>query len=150
MTERQQNRNICVVGKAKDGMTIDASKIKIEDVSERVIGIDDSFNIEDATLLLRTSMRNAPTRIYLPSVLKGACPAFEEWADKRSVGEKLPRGRYFRMRKLGCDFMRQLNTKNEDSTFDYLRASVGGHLNPITPSFGGIAGQIARIERLTR
>lgn len=65
MTERQQNRNICVVGKAKDGMTIDTSKIKIEDVSERVISIDDSFNIEDATLLLRTSMRNAPTRIYL-------------------------------------------------------------------------------------
>ena len=47
MTERQQNRNICVVGKAKDGMTIDTSKIKIEDVSERVISIDDSFNTED-------------------------------------------------------------------------------------------------------
>ena len=29
MTERQQNRNICVVGKAKDGMTIDTSKIKM-------------------------------------------------------------------------------------------------------------------------
>lgn len=43
MTERQQNRNICVVGKVKDGMTIDTSKIKIEDVSERVISIDDSF-----------------------------------------------------------------------------------------------------------
>lgn len=26
MTERQQNRNICVVGKVKDGMTIDTSK----------------------------------------------------------------------------------------------------------------------------
>lgn len=39
-------------------------------MSERVISIDDSFNIEDATLLLRTSMRNDPTRIYLPSVLK--------------------------------------------------------------------------------
>ncbi len=29
MTARQQNRNVCVVGKAKDGMTIDTSKIKI-------------------------------------------------------------------------------------------------------------------------
>ncbi|HDS7477870.1 hypothetical protein ACYYPN_21085 [Salmonella enterica] len=107
MTERLQNRNICVVGKAKDGMTIDTSKIKIED-AERVITIDDSFNIEDATLLLRTSMRNAPTRIYLPSVLKDACPAFEAWADKRSVGEKLPRGKYFKSR----EFIRQFNTQN--------------------------------------
>ncbi|HEE8108418.1 TPA: hypothetical protein R8A96_003949 [Salmonella enterica] len=98
MTERQQNRNICVVGKAKDGMTIDTSKIKIEDVSERVISIDDSFNIEDATLLLRTSMRNAP----------GACPAFEAWADKRSVGEKLPRGKYFKSR----EFIRQFKIQN--------------------------------------
>ncbi|EJR6314703.1 hypothetical protein OEL47_004447 [Salmonella enterica] len=40
MTARQQNRNVCVVGKAKDGMTIDTSKIKIEDVSERIISID--------------------------------------------------------------------------------------------------------------
>lgn len=108
MTERQQNRNICVVGKAKDGMTIDTSKIKIEDVSERIISIDDSFNIEDATLLLRASMRNAPTRIYLPSILKGACPAFEAWADKRPAGEKLPRGRYFKSR----EFIRQFKIQN--------------------------------------
>ncbi|MGU5142114.1 hypothetical protein MAY06_28940, partial [Escherichia coli] len=94
MTERQQARNVCVVGKVKDGMTIDTSKIKIEELSERIICIDDSFSIEDATLLLRASMRNAPTRIYLPSILKGACPAFEAWADKRSAGEKLPRGKY--------------------------------------------------------
>ncbi|HAV2103907.1 TPA: hypothetical protein JHJ84_005094, partial [Enterobacter cloacae] len=63
MTERQQNRNICVVGKVKDGMTIDTSKIKIEDVSERIISIDDSFNTVDATLSLRTVMRNVATRI---------------------------------------------------------------------------------------
>ncbi|EBY5477408.1 hypothetical protein BFD65_24725 [Escherichia coli] len=104
MTERQQNRNICVVGKAKDGMTIDTSKIKIEDVSERVISIDDSF----AALSLRTVMRNVATRIYLPSVLKGACPAFEAWADKRSLGEKLPRGRYFKSR----EFIRQFKIQN--------------------------------------
>lgn len=101
MTERQQNRNVCVVGKAKDGMTIDTSKINIEDVSER-------FNIEDATLLLCTSMRSAPTRIYLLSFLKGACPAFEAWADKRLVGEKLPRGKYFKSR----EFIRQLKFQN--------------------------------------
>ncbi|MDK6891447.1 hypothetical protein QP278_22940 [Escherichia coli] len=91
MTERQQNRNICVVGKVKDGLTIDTSKIEIV----------------DATLLLRASMRNAPTRIYLPSVLKGAHPAFEAWADKRSIGEKLPRGRYFKSR----EFIRQFKIK---------------------------------------
>ncbi|EDF6226478.1 hypothetical protein B0089_22160 [Salmonella enterica subsp. enterica serovar Newport] len=108
MTERQQNRNTFVVGKVKDGMTIDTSKIKIEDVSERVISIDDSFNTEDATLSLRTVMRNVATRIYLPSVLKGACPAFEAWADKRSLGEKLPRGRYFKSR----EFIRQFKIKN--------------------------------------
>lgn len=104
------NRNICVVGKTKDGMTIDTSKIKIEAVSERVFSIDDGFNIdiEDATLLLRTSMRSAPTLIFLPSVLKGGCPAFEAWADKRLVGEKLPRGRYFKSR----EFIRQFKIQN--------------------------------------
>ena len=53
-------------------------------------------------------MRNVATRIYLPSVLKGACPAFEAWADKRSVGEKLPRGKYFKSR----EFIRQFKIQN--------------------------------------
>ncbi|WP_181049374.1 hypothetical protein [Klebsiella pneumoniae] len=30
MTERQQNRNVCAVGKAREGMTIDTSKLDIE------------------------------------------------------------------------------------------------------------------------
>ncbi|MCO5779450.1 hypothetical protein [Enterobacter hormaechei] len=50
----------------------------------------------------------ATVPIYLPSVLKGACPAFEAWADKRSVGEKLPRGKYFKSR----EFIRQFKIQN--------------------------------------
>ncbi|EIR3244122.1 hypothetical protein LWV24_001401 [Salmonella enterica] len=30
MTERQQNRNVCALGKASEGMTIDISKFDIE------------------------------------------------------------------------------------------------------------------------
>ncbi len=108
MTERQQNRNICVVGKVKDGMTIDTSKIKIEDVSERIISIDDSFNTVDATFVSAYSNEKCCNTDLSTISFKGACPAFEAWADKRSVGEKLPRGKYFKSR----EFIRQFKIQN--------------------------------------
>ncbi|WP_421019399.1 hypothetical protein [Klebsiella pneumoniae] len=82
MTERQQNRNVCAVGKASEGMTIDHKAI------------------------LSGVMRKEATQVYIPH-FKGACPAFVEWADQCLPGEKLPRGQYFRKR----DWVRQFNTR---------------------------------------
>ncbi|EIE8569280.1 hypothetical protein LDR38_004402 [Salmonella enterica] len=82
MTERQQSRNVCAVGKAREGMTIDPKAI------------------------LSGIMRKEATQLFIPH-FKGACPAFAEWADQCLPGEKLPRGKYFRTREL----VRQFNTR---------------------------------------
>ncbi|HCP3025926.1 TPA: hypothetical protein ODK92_004375 [Escherichia coli] len=85
MTERQLNSNVCAVGKAREGMTIDHKAF------------------------LSGVMRKEATQVCIPS-FKGACPAFAEWADKCLPGEKLPRGKYFRT----CDFVRQFNTQHRN------------------------------------
>lgn len=82
MTEHQQNRNVCVVGKASEGMTIDPKAI------------------------LSGVMRKEKTQVFIPH-FKGACPAFAEWADQCLPGEKFPRGTYFRTR----DLVRQFNAR---------------------------------------
>ncbi|ECE1560224.1 hypothetical protein K6X22_003879 [Salmonella enterica] len=80
-----QRYNTFAVGRARDGMTIDANSI------------------------LAGAMRKEAKQVCIPP-FKGACPAFAEWADKCLPGEKLPRGKYFRT----CDFIRQFNTQHRN------------------------------------
>jgi hypothetical protein len=99
MTEHQKNRNVCVVGKAREGMTIDHK------------------------VFLSGVMRKEATKVSIPH-LKGACPAFAEWADQCLPGEKLPRGKYFRKR----DWVRQFNTRQINFKVDNPDEGKYGYL----------------------
>lgn len=82
--------------------------IKIESVQERIICLRDIphetgvvMTMEDALSALSNTLRHPLKHLYI-TALKGANPAFEYWVDKLRVGEKLPRGKYFK----SCEFIR--------------------------------------------
>lgn len=45
--------------------------------------------------MVNSVFRNNPSVIYIGEIYKGN-PAFKDWSQRRTLGEKLPRGRYFR------------------------------------------------------
>lgn len=53
---------------------------------------------ETMELAAKSAFRLAPQKITIGGI-RGENPAFRFWADKAKAGEKLPRGKYFRIRE---------------------------------------------------
>ncbi|MFZ3896669.1 hypothetical protein [Salmonella enterica] len=62
----------------------------------------------DIEALIKRTFRSAYNRVCVGEV-KGGCPAFSFWVGKLNLGEKLPRGKYFRRIEM-YNSMMKINT----------------------------------------
>ncbi|PLY35379.1 hypothetical protein F164LOC_20805 [Pectobacterium carotovorum] len=87
--------------------------IKIESAQEKILSVDPQG---DAVLTMEDVARHAmrePAKTMLTRISNGSCPAFEYWVDRLKVGERLPRGKYFKT----CEFFRSFKAVAELDDF---------------------------------
>lgn len=75
----------------------------------KLVAEQDMFSTSD---LVKSTMRYAPDKILIgENNIPGQCPAFYSWAMKLKDGEKLPRGKYFRLLLATKRYCKYLNIK---------------------------------------
>lgn len=68
-------------------------EITINAAQEKIVSFGGNDQVEEA---VKNIFRHPAKRMLIPG-FKGGNPAFKDWADRLKKGERLPRGKYFRI-----------------------------------------------------